>query len=383
MAWQQWRVLDALTTESNDSGTVRIKLPQSNVLHSMLIRTNMDNGATNAQGLTMSDVVDSVKVVANGSHVIYHLEPETIRAMSLLQLGRNFYEVVDEQGGNTQEAHYPVLFGSTWFDPNHWLPLTAFDDIELQIAYSPSIAATSFATGTFDHEVLGLMTMEGNPGDYQGTYRTRIVKNFTSAASGDEVTKLPVGERWKYLLVRCYEAGVADGTDLTDVKFEVNDGERVYLDMKWDALVNLNQTLHPIELNRKIIIDQTDADTTNVDQSRILSVQCNDLVADVLTTITAITGDQLTIQMTDQSSQAVNEGGTATYTIHAAESADNAVQLLVSSEQIPFSVFVPLDGLLTGELFDSSQWDNVKLTLTNGAAGGDTDIVLTEVPKYA
>lgn len=382
MGFRQWRVIDSFTTESNDSGTVKIKLPKSNFLHTLLIRCQIDNGATNAQSQHMSDVVDSVKVVANGSEVLAYLEPETIRATALKLTGANIPEIIDERGGATQEAVYPIFFGPGWFDPNHYLPLDAFDDLELQIEFSPTIDAASFATGTFDHEVLGLMSMDGPAGAYEGTLRSRIIKNFTTAASGDEEVEPAQSNPWHSLLVRCYEAGIADGVDLTNVKFDANDGVITFLDLSWDALVDLNKAQLPLNLVRKLILDQTDADTTNVDQSRILSVQCNDLEADVLTTVETIAGDQLTIQQTDQSSQAVDEGGAATYTIHAAETADNAFEALIHSEQIPFTVFLPLDQLVDGELLDSKAYDNLKLTLTQGAAGGDTDVVLVEVAQY-
>lgn len=382
MAWKKWRVLSSQTTETSDSGTVTIDLPNSNILHTLLMLFEITNGATNTQGQDMSDVIDKIELIGDGSKVIASLEPETLKNLSLLVAGQNITETIDEGGGSIQKAQYPLFFGRDWFDPNFWLDLAKFTDLQLKIEYSPTIAATSFATGTFTHTVLGLMSMQGAPGNYQGTFRHRIIKNFTSAASGVEEVEPPQILPYAYLMVRAYEAGVADGTDINNVKFHVNNEERVYADLSWEELVYLNQSLWPVVTKKAMTLDRTSADTVNTRISRIIAAMINSEAAETSAEVTGITGDQLTLQVNDQSTQAVNEGGTATYSIHADETADVALRLLVESRQIPFSVFVPIADPMAGEFFDPTQWDEVTLELTQGGAGADVDVVLTEVAKY-
>jgi len=382
MAWQHWRVIDPETTHSSDDTTYRIKLPQSNVLHTLLVKCVMTNGATSNQGNGMADAVDWIKVVANGSQVLTYLEPEHLRLFNLYNTGSNIEEVHDEQGSATQEAVYVVQFGRNWFDQKFYLPLARFNDVELQIKYSPTIAATGFATGTFTTTVLGLMTLEGDPGPYEGTLVSRIIENFTTVASGDKVVKPPQRWPWRSLLVRCYEAGIADGTDIDNVEFSLNNGQRTPLDLSWDELHNLNQSLRPVFTRRNGVLYRADTDTVNVLVSRIRQVEVSAESAEKSVQVTGIAGDQLTLKVNDQSTQDVDEGGSGTYTIHDDETSDQVIRYSVMGEGLPFAIFVPLNVYDEPPYFDSNAWDEVELTLTQNAAGGDVDVLLQEVQRF-
>jgi len=369
MAWQHWRVIDPQTTHSSDDTTYRVKLPQSNVLHTLLVKCSMTNGATSNQGNGMTDAVDWIKVVANGSQVLAYLEPEHIRLMSLYNIGKGVEETWDEQGGNTQEAAFPIFFGRDWFDDAFYLDLARFNDVELQIKYSPTIAATAFATGTFTTTVLGLMTLEGSPGAYEGTLVSRIIENFTTAASGDKVIKPPQRWPWRALIVRCYEAGVADGTDLTAVEFSLNNGQRVPLELSWNELHALNHSLRPVYAKREGVLLRQDSDTPNVLLSNIKHVSVVPGVAARAASISGISGDQLTLNLYDLATP-------------TAIATDEAVRIEVTGEGLPFAVFVPLNVKDEPPYFDSDRWDEIELTLTQGAAGGDVDILLQEVQRF-
>jgi hypothetical protein len=347
----------------------------------MLLIASMTNGATNNQGLGMSDAIDWIKVVAGGSQVLAYLEPETIRTLHYFNTGNPLHEVHDEQGGNDQSIALPIMFGRDWFDPNHYLDLSRFNDIEVQIKYSPTIAATSFATGTFTTTLLGLMTMGGTPGQYAGTFVSRILENFTSAASGTDIVEPPQRHPWRFLGVRCYEAAIADGVDLTNVQFDENDEARVPLNLSWDELHQLNYSLRPVTPAKSGILHRQDTDTVATQLSRITEAFVEHQTAEYLAQVTGIAGDTLTLKVNDQSTQAVDEGGAATYTVHADYATDAPIRYRVKGKGLPFTVYVPLFHDDKAPYYDPTRWDQVKLSLENGAAGGDVDVILQEVQR--
>lgn len=379
MPWQQLRKIEAQVTHSSDDRTHRVKLPESNVLHSLLLQCEITNGSTNGQSNGMSSVVDWIKVIRGGSQVLYYLEPEHIRVLSLRDLGQNLVETHDEQASAVQKAEYPILFGRALFDEEMYLPLADGQDIELQVKYSPSIAVSGFAAGTFKTTVLGLMTLGGNPGNYQGTITSRIIENFTTAASGVKEITPAQRHRWRRLLVRCYEAAIEDGVDITNVQFDLNDEERVPLNLSWNELHGYNMLTAPVYTRQKSVRFRADADTVSVLVSRIKAATISHATADDITNdvaylakIEAIAGDRLTIGMSAGDFTAASEDLTA-------DTTDRALRLEVVGEGLPYTVEVPINARDEPPFFDSRQWDEAKVSLTQSAADGDTDVILQEV----
>jgi len=379
MAWQHWRKLESQVTHSSDAATYRVKLPESNVLHTLLILCEMTTGSTSCQGNGLTDVVDWIKVIRGGSQVLAYLEPEHIRALSLLDADANLVETHDEQASVVQKAQYPIMFGRGLFDPDFYLPLKDGQDIELQIKYSPTIAATAYATGTFKTTVLGLMTLGGNPGSYNGTVVSRIIENFTTAASGVKEVTPSQRHLWRRLLVRCYEAGIADGVDVTNVQLDLNDEERVPVNLSWNELHAYNMLRHPVMVNKKATIFWQDADTVPTLLSRIKAVNLAPVTTDAPATdvfyrvkADSIAGDTVTLCASVATIAAGSE-------VLAADTTDRAIWAEFISEGLPFMVEVPINMKDEPPYFDSRAWDEVKISLTQSAAGGDTDVILQEV----
>lgn len=382
MAYQQLRVLLDGEVQSSDDTTKIVKLPLSNVLHSLFVKVEVTNGATNAQDQDLDDVVDKIEVIANGSEVLFSMTPQEIRRWTLLQLGQLPVEIVNEGPDQVQMAIFPILFGQTEFDPNYWLPCSKFSDLELRIKYSPTIAATSFATGTVTITVLALMTMGGDPGNYAGTFKTSTVYDFTTAASGDETIDLPRSHPYKNILIYCYEAGIEEAVDITKVKFSLNAGELIPFNVNWDDLSQWNQLRYGLFPQRKLTVHRADGDVIHTKLSRIVAAEATARSGENLDIFSALAGDALTVNSIDQSLQAVNEGGTATYNIHDAVPTDHYVDLLVKSIGMPYAVVLPFDIAGIGGLLDPTAYDQVQLILTQGGEGGDAKVSLQELLSY-
>jgi len=383
MPWRQIRYLLDAEVQSSDDATKIVKLPLSNVLHSLFVKVACTTGATSGQDIDIDDVVDKIEVIANGSEVLFSMTPAEIRRWALIEYGTPIPEKVDESASATMWAVYPILFGFEEWDPNFWLPCARFTDLELRIKYSPSISATAWTTGTTTITVIAFMTMGGNPGAYQGTLRHTTIYDFTTAASGDEVIDLPRRLLYSKLLVYCYEAGIEDGVDITDIKFSLNNDQLIPLNLDWDDLSDLNQMMLSLYPKRTMKLYRADTDVVHTKLARIASVQLCPLVAEKSATVSAIAGDAVTLKLNDQATQAVNEGGTATYTIHADETTDRNILLLAEGRGIPHAVLIDFLMLNGGQFFDPTKYDMVQLILTQGGAGGDAKVSLQEVLKVA
>lgn len=379
MAWRQIRYLLDSEVQASDDATKILKLPLSNVVHTLYPTIECTVGATGGKNLSIDDVVERIEVIANGSQVIVSLTPQELKRWGLLDLEVPPTQKIDERGGAVMSSTYPILFGDTEWDENKWLPCGKFTDLELRIKFSPTIAATAWTSGTVTITVLALMSMAGPPGPYQGTYRKTTIFDFTTVASGDKVIDLPKRLKYRRALLYCYEAGVEDGLNLTQVKFTLNNDERIPLDMSWFDLQDWTRKLYSVSPEVVMDLFRANADVVNTHLARLTAIELTPAQDNVSTLVSAIAGDAVTIGVIHQGVQAVNEGGTATYNIQEKVTTNTHLKLLAKGLGLPYFTVIPFDYLNGGNLFDPTQFDMVQLQLTQGNAGGDAKISLEEL----
>lgn len=379
MPWKQVRYLLDSEVQSSDDATKIVKLPLSNVLHTLYVTVECTTGSTNAQDLDIDSVVDKIEVIGNGSEVIFSLTPAEIRRWAFLDLGGPLVETVNEGPSQVMKATYPIFFGFEEWDPNYWLPCDRFTDLELRIKYSPTISATAWATGTVTITVIALMTMGGAPGDYRGTVRRTTVYDFTTAASGDEVIDLPRRLLYFRCLIYCYEAGIEDGTNITKVKLSLNNDERIPLNLDWNDLKDWNQVMYKFRVYRDMLVHRADDDVVHTKIAHIQGVKVTSFVSaniggDVFYVdhADAIAGDGVTLECLTVDVTAGSEDLIANTT-------DHYIYLEVTGKGLPHAVVIPFKHLAEGEFFDPTRFDMVQLILTQGGAGGDAKVSLEEI----
>lgn len=343
--------------QSSDDAIKTLKLPSSNYIHTIYVTCKVTNGATDAESQSIYDALDKIEVVANGSDVLYSLTPREAKAWYLWERGMNIPQVRNESGGAVQQITVPIFFGRADFDPYYFLPCARLSDLELKVYYSPTIAATSFATGTFTIAVHALMTMGTPPDTYQGTLMHKTVKSFTSAANGDDQTRLPRGNLLRQLLVHVYEAGIEAGANITHIKFDLNNQERVVIDAKYEDVQSVNKVDRWITHHEAILCARDSGEVEATHVGRISSVQLQTTTAADIIQATVVAGDNVTVT------------GTIT---------------------TPFWMHVLGYGLSHGAVIDfakqgetnllnSSEYDQLQLTLTQGNAGAAVRISTQEV----
>jgi hypothetical protein len=343
--------------QSSDNAIKTLKLPLSNYLHTIYVKFSVTNGATDAENQSAFDALDKVEVIANGSDVLYSLTPREAKAWYLWERGMNIPQVRNESGGAVQSVTVPIFFGRADFDPYYYLPGARLTDLELKVTYSPTIAATSFATGTSTIAVHALMTMGQPPDTYQGTLVHKTVKAFTSAASGDDQTLLPRGNMLRQLMVFAYEAAIEDGVDISRIKFDLNNQERVLLDTKFVDLQSINKVERWIKHEEEILCARDTTEVENTLVSRISSVNLQTTTAADIIQATVVAGDAVTVTGTITTPFWMQVSG---YGLSHAAVIDFAKQ----GEQ---------------NLLNTSEYDQLQLTLTQAGAGGDVKVSTQEV----
>jgi len=377
----QRRVLLSPLTLSSDAQTYALKLPRAGALSGLMLRMRMTNGATSGRAVSMINVVDTVEVLANGDRPIISLHTD-----ELLRWQRywthSFQQLIrDEQAAAVQAWYCPLLFGQYLKDPKYWLPLNQFQDLELRVAYSPTIAADSgFATGTFNLEVVGYIQDGSTPPQFNGFFRTLNKNNFTSAASGDTIVELPRGKPYRAIMVLAHEAGVAMHTDISRIQLLLNSGAITWLDALTDDLVRENHhglDLDPVE---EMIAFSQAAETqdTFLDYLRSVSIVDGD-VATIGTSetphtfITSLTGGRIT-------PQGVLKDGDATQGADIAENADNQKYIKATGTGLGKAVVVDFDDYINaGSPWNSEQFSKIELILTNAGADAQVRVSLSEL----
>jgi len=379
MGYWQFRRIESELSLPSDAATQKVELPVSNVLSGLYVTLLWKNGATGGGGEDIIDAVDKIEVIRDGSEVLYSLTGIEAAKVGHFMSGKPIPHYRNDNGGVTQWATFPIYFGRYFRDPEYWLNCAAATSLDLKVTYSPTIDATKFATGQGVLEVDGWMYMEGAPGDYRGTLKTHRVKQFTTAASGDKSVELVA----KYPLYRCYiyafESGTAEGSPISKVSFELNNGERVIRKGRWVDL----QRVNTVELGLKTALGgvalRADDDTIETRCGRINSIHLaveEDLGATDDRTLVypaSISGGKVTLSM-------VVVEGSGTWAAGTLQTSAKPVHWYADGGIVGNTVCFPFDILLgMDNLLNTGEFDKVELILTQANADAEVDVLVQEV----
>lgn len=380
----RWRHLLNDAIQSSDDAVFPLTLPNRGKLHALVIKVQCTNGATAGRGVTIMDALDDIQILGDGSEVLYSLIPEETEKWHETLFGRELQLVQAEGAAAVQEGVFPLYFGRKIYDPELYLPLDRFTDVELRLSFSPTISATvGFATGTFTIDIMALITPHELPLAYLGTLVTRRVKQFTSAASGDDQTELFDNTIYRAVGIYAYEAAIADGVDITRVRFEDTADGVVLGDWDWDDFIHMNNLLFGSEIAHRFRLFATDNDVLDTRISEILgySLEINEneeFAADMTLQyfIDTIAGDRITLAggIIDIVS------GSEALTVDAA---DRDLLLTVNGKSPSGFGLIPYmyDDSPAGYL-KSADWGQLEVILTQGGAGGDVRISIQELRQF-
>lgn len=380
----EWRHFVNDEVQSSDDATYRVELPNRGALHTILLKVQCTNGATSGRGVSILDVVDDVKIVGDGSEIIYSLTPVEIEKWHETMYGRPLVAVQNEAASAVQEMVFPLMFGRGIFDPEYFLPLERFKDVKLEVAFSPNIAADAgFATGTTTFDLELLMSMTNQNLSYAGTLKTRRINQFTSAASGDNEIELPDSLNIRAIGVYAYETSVADGTDITRVTLEDKaDGKKLF-EADWDDFIHINRELYGCDITHHIHAFLQDTETLNTRLGEILNYTASYLGDVTLATdlfelvrVDTITGDKLTFNL----SQVDVTAGAEDIVTHAT---DEDVLVSVTGKSPSYFGLIPFHYLDNANYYmKTANYGRPTVILTQGGAGATVNVSIQENKVY-
>ncbi len=382
----RWRHLVNDAVQSSDAATYSIPggLPNSGALHALLVTLKLANGSTAGRNVGILDAVDEIRVRGDGEDPIKLLHPQEIEKWYETLWGKALPGQANEAASAVQQMTFPILFGRRLWDTEMFLPLERFKSVNLEIDYSPAIAADGgFATGTFTVDVMALISEAGDRLSYRGTLKHRRVKSFTSGASGEDTTELPDTALIRNIGVYMYENQVDDLTDITRVRLEDKPRGVAIVDFDINELYAMNEALFGAEIVHQYRLLAQDADVLDTRLGRPTSISLRPIVAseigtdtNLVATISAITGDRLTL-----SSSLVTE--TTVTTPEAADTTDRRYQVAVRGLTPSYFALLPYmypddeSGYL-----DVAKHGGLNLILTQAAAGATVRVSVEELVKY-
>ncbi len=386
MYWQRRYITRQYGLPSN-AATERIALPRTNILSALEVRLAWQMDTVGGCGEDIFDVVDRVEVIANGSEVLFSMPGNVLMRLGHLLTGKALPARRDDRPNVVQFAVLPVLFGRGYADPAYCLDLTKFTDVELRVTYSPTIdntGHTGFLSGAGVLDVIGWLSMEGAPPGATGAYiRRTITRSFVTEASGVAEVDLPRRFPIRAVYVYCYEAGVEDGVDITDLQIDLDNGARIPLVARWVDLQEENAVMYGVDPRQVVVARRSDGGVVETKAGRIRNahvtlLQDNAAGADFpIYDVASISGGQVTLS-------GILVEGSATWAATTLDTTARDVMLTVEGcgvgnmVAIPFAPYGQEEQALAAPGFGS-----VKLLLTQGGAGGDCQIVTEEVVRQA
>ncbi len=365
---------------SGDAGTETFSIKRTHEILALYLKVRAKNGATaNAPDAAIMPTIEQslTKIeVKSGSASFKSFNGEICRKFAAYRNGKLPKTMYTQAAGGTwagnddpslgwQEYTFPIYF-NTKKDPYGnimALPAPLYDSLDLVLDYNFTISATAgFVTGGANH-VFDLYALVMPKEDPAVMKNKRILvetkkQDYTSLASGDEPFDLTLDSNrfLRQLMIFCYENGIGEGVDITDLKFKVEND--TYWAGKWGALQGLNAedcSWDGVAIPNMYL---KDVGTTDELWTRVPSpypymiAGTAPTVAPYFTTLAA--GDKVTIT-TD---------------------AANDVNLIdIRSPVIPATAIIDLDRDGTLQHMQHCGVKDMDLVLTNGGAGGAVQIV--------
>lgn len=363
-----------------DSATRTIELAEQGLVSALLLRLECTNGATAGEERII-DAVDRVEVIADGSDVLFSLEGVELYKWQYAWLRRRPPQILTQRAAAVQEVALWVPFGRFLGDRELYLDLARFNRVELRVQHSPTIAATSFATGTFTISAIEYGWRAGVfAGGGRGFLRTRQIRSFTSVAAGEELVELDKRHPFLAAMVYAREANVADGTDITTVELREEDGRVIPWTARWLDAQMENQEMLALDPTEEGVALQTDAGTIDTLVSRIVDAEVHvedDTPAEddahPYGKIASINADRITLSV-------VEEDFTAAAPTSALSATRYPVHWRARGIGIGNAVLVPL--AMPGDIdnpYNLEGKGRVELALTQGGAGAAVRVSTQEL----
>lgn len=217
-------------TESNDNQTLYIDLPRNEQISFLQVEASAQYAATSITTTTLMDAITKYEVIADGSKVLYSLEPELAYYVDFVTHDGLLPPMGFSQGPSYRDTHLFIIpFGRHEFDEQYLLDTSLYNSVQLRIEYDVSDTAV-FTAGTFRTNILMYRPLTKlSP---QGFIRSRTVRKETSNTAVETITHdLPTTYPLRYVACRFEDQDQNISTVLTGIKVNIDEGRLILADM--------------------------------------------------------------------------------------------------------------------------------------------------------
>ena len=216
-------------TESSDDQTLYIDLPKNEQISHLALEISMQGIATPRTTTTLLDKLGTLEVIADGSKVLYSLEPEIALYIDFLTHGGLYPSCWFNYAPNARSGlEFVIPFGRREFDEEYLLDTSLYNSVQLRIPYTTD--GTHFTSGTFRHNVV--MYRPLNKLTPKGLIRSRTVRKETSNAAVETITHdLPMRYPLRWVGCRFEDLDQNIATDCTAIKVNIDEGRLILADL--------------------------------------------------------------------------------------------------------------------------------------------------------
>lgn len=370
----QWHQVTSGRSFGGDSGDKTYPIPTGKAIASLWLDVICKNGANHnsADAAAQQTVIEALSKVEikTGSRILFTGSAEIARAWATYRDGKPPYFDWTQIAGTAtdpvgwQHAMIPFNFQRYDGDPYCCLPAPLYDaglDIVMDFDFTIDGDA-GFVTNTSKFALYAQTITPVGMGeaDWNAHLATQKVlqrtkkTDYTTLVSGTERIQNSTSKQNKLrtLMYHCYEAGILEGVDITDLKLEVNSVEQQY--MPWKYLQQINAAECGLKDNYKQVVRLKANTTTDEIWCRMPDV-IPTLSPDMITTaahegpFVSTVGDKVTV---------------------TTEAADDLNTLTLTSPVIPCSAFFNFDRDLSMRHLMNMDVNELTTVITNGGAGG-------------
>ncbi len=227
---------------TDTQGSLTVDLPRSNRICGIGYRLYGTGGSGT---VNITGVISKVELEADtGSKIIDMSDLDLRNLMRLRQKGVP-QELTQTTSGTTSITTEAML-GRYVHDKTVTLPAYKFSNLQLKFTFGTLVATTAFATGTVKLDVWTeeeIVTQADIPDVELVIQKMVQITNFTAATSGDKTVQLSRGHFIGALMI--YAAGT-DGTTISSIKVDLNNGSLTPFNLGWLNTQNRNLTRYAL-----------------------------------------------------------------------------------------------------------------------------------------
>ena len=238
-------------TYTSDDQTLYIDLPKNEQVSHLSVEVSAEN-ADQLRLTTLIDAIDKYEVMADGSKVLYSLEPELAYYVDFVTNGGLYPPMGFNFTSQARCTHeFMIPFGRYPWDEQYLLDTSLYNDVQLRIPYDISDTAVH-NTGTFRVNIVMWRPLEKlRP---VGFIRSRTVKKETSGNAVETIDHaLPMTFPLRYVATRFEAIDANIDAGCTAIKVNIDEGRLILADLNINEWMDQDKRRYPNKNHYKIM----------------------------------------------------------------------------------------------------------------------------------